>query len=331
MKTTSLVALLSLALSCASSARGETLEWIRQFGTSSNEEGWDVSADGLGNVYFSGSTEGSLEGTSAGGGDALISKYDDSGTLAWTRQLGTSGTDRGWDVSADGLGNVYISGVTGGSLEGTSAGADDAFVSKYDDSGTLQWTRQLGTSNGDFSQGVSADGLGNVYISGVTSGSLEGANAGFSDAFLSKYDASGTLEWTRQFGTGGFDNGWEVSADGLGNVYISGSTEGNLGAPNAGFRDAFISKYDDSGTLQWTRQLGTSSRDVFNGVSADGLGNVYISGDTRGSLEGTSAGGRDAFVIKIQDVPEPGTFGLMFIGIMGLLTVKRRRRRSPLI
>ncbi len=75
MKTTSLVALLSLALSCASSARGETLEWIRQFGTSSNEEGWDVSADGLGNVYFSGSTEGSLEGTSAGGRDAFISKY----------------------------------------------------------------------------------------------------------------------------------------------------------------------------------------------------------------------------------------------------------------
>ena len=38
MKTTSLVALLSLALSCASSARGETLEWIRQFGTSSLDE-----------------------------------------------------------------------------------------------------------------------------------------------------------------------------------------------------------------------------------------------------------------------------------------------------
>ena len=104
-------------------------------------------------------------------------------------------------VSADGLGNVYISGWTDGSLGGTNAGGCDAFLSKYDASGTLEWTRQLGTSEYDMSYGVSADGLGNVYISGDTEGSLEGTNAGGSDAFLSKYDASGTLEWTQQLGT----------------------------------------------------------------------------------------------------------------------------------
>jgi hypothetical protein len=37
------------------------------------------------------------------------------------------------------------------------------------------------------------------------------------------------------------------------------------------------------------------------GVSADGLGNVYISGYTEGSLGGTNAGGTDAFVAKITD------------------------------
>ncbi len=33
--------------------------------------------------------------------------------------------------------------------------------------------------------------------------------------------------------------------------------------------------------LEWIRQLGTSDRDSSYGVSADGLGSVYISGSTR--------------------------------------------------
>ena len=36
---------------------------------------------------------------------------------------------------------------------------------------TLEWTRQLGTSTVDDSSSISADRLGNVYISGYTSGS----------------------------------------------------------------------------------------------------------------------------------------------------------------
>ena len=41
-----------------------------------------------------------------------------------------------------------------------------------------------------------AYGLGSVYISGDTHGSLEGTNAGSYDAFVSKYNANGMLNWT---------------------------------------------------------------------------------------------------------------------------------------
>ena len=154
---------------------------------------------------------------------------------------------------------------------------------------------------------MSADGLGNVYISGGTQGSLGGTSAGKYDAFLSKFDANGTLLWTEQLGTSSDDNSGGVSADGLGNVYISGSTQGSLGGTNAGGLDAFVSKFDANGTLLWTEQLGTSSTEYGNDVSADGLGNVYISGDTQGSLGGTNAGGVDAFVAKFTDLPNfPG-------------------------
>jgi hypothetical protein len=111
-------------------------------------------------------------------------------------------------------------------------------------------------------------------------------------AFLSAAEAhvqAETLHWTRQLGTSAVDESTGVSADGLGNVYISGWTYGNLGGPNAGGADAFVSKYDSAGALQWTRQLGTSDYDESTGVSADGLRNVYRSGDNTSGLRAPSA------------------------------------------
>ena len=58
-------------------------------------------------------------------------------------------------------------------------------------------------------------------------------------------------------------------------------------------------KYNSSGTKQWTKQLGTSSRDWGRGVATDSSGNVYVTGYTEGGLDGnTSAGGVDLFVVK---------------------------------
>ena len=81
--------------------------------------------------------------------------------LHWTRQLGASDTDYSHGVAADAAGNVFISGYTAGGLGGppNPTGGYSAFVSKYDSSGSLVWTRQLETSGsgGDQSFGVAAD------------------------------------------------------------------------------------------------------------------------------------------------------------------------------
>jgi hypothetical protein len=118
-----------------------------------------------------------------------------------------------------------------------------------------------------------------------------------------------------------------VSADGLGNVYISGVTHGALGGPNAGNADAFVSKYDAAGALLWTRQFGTSDDDVSICVSADGLGNVYASGSTTGALGGPYAGGYDAFVTKIA-VPEPVAATLLVIVSLPMAAMRRRTPKA---
>ena len=93
---------------------------MQQFGTSSNDWLYSISADGMGNAYATGWTEGSLDAPNAGEKDAIVCKYNASGQLVWRRQFGSAGYDTGGlaGISPDGLGNVYIAGHAGGDLPG---------------------------------------------------------------------------------------------------------------------------------------------------------------------------------------------------------------------
>ena len=78
--------------------------------------------------------------------------------------------------------------------------------------------------------------------------------------------------------------------------YNGGGLDGNT---YTGGQGLFVVKYNSSGTKQWTKQLGSSSRDYDYGVATDSSRNVYVSGDTYGGLDGnTSAGNADLFVVK---------------------------------
>ncbi|MBI4311362.1 MAG: SBBP repeat-containing protein, partial [Chloroflexi bacterium] len=201
-------------------------------------------------------------------------------------------------VAVDSSG-VYVVGITDGALPGqTSGGGRDAFVRKYDGSGTEQWTRQFGTASDDEAYAVAVDSSG-VYVAGHTFGALPGqTNAGSLDAFVRKYDAGGGELWTHQFGTASYDEAHGVAVDSSG-VYVVGYTGGALpGRTNAGSLDAFVRRYDASGAERLTRQFGTASVDLASGVAVDSSG-VYVAGSTYGTFPGqTNAVDADAFVMK---------------------------------
>ena len=89
-----------------------------------------------------------------------------------------------------------MTGYTKGGLDGnTSSGSADLFVVKYNSSGTKQWTKQLGSSDVDYAEGVAVDSSGNVYAAGSTGGGLDGnTNSGSGDFFLVKYNSSGVKQ-----------------------------------------------------------------------------------------------------------------------------------------
>ena len=268
--------------------------WFRQIGTTVWDRGLGVSADGLGTIYIAGETTGSLGGDNAGNYDAFTSTFNSFGTPLSSAQFGTAGNDFGTGIAADPLGNVFLTGYSGPNAPGYQG-----FIRKYNTAGAPQWTQLIGPGQ-TYSYGVTSDGSGNAFIGGYTTGSLNVNNFGGYDAYIAKYDTAGNALWTRQFGTTSQDEAFGVSYDGIGSVYIAGATQAALVGQNAGGFDSFVSKYSAAGNLQWTKQLGTTGDDFARSVAADRNGNVYIVGNTAGSLSGTSNGLDDAFIEKLD-------------------------------
>jgi hypothetical protein len=252
--------------------------------------------------------------------------------MQWARQIGTSGSDFGYGIALDGSGNIYITGSTRGDLGAPNQGGRDAFIVKYSRGGTMQWTRQIGTTQSERASGIAVDASGNIYITGWTEGGLGGPNQGGKDAFIVACDSGGTLQWIRQFGTTGGDSASGIAVDGSGTIYITGSTEGDLGGPNQGAMGAFIMAI---GTAP--AGLGDSNLDGYT----DGLdyvtwstyydpcvaGKAWQHGDFSGDgvVDGSDyvAWSNNYKLGSPPQVPEPASFLLIALGALALL-----RRRS---
>lgn len=161
-------------------------QWLRQWGTFNKDTGYALACDAGGNVYMSGYTTGNLYGPPQGNRDYFLVKYDSAGTQLWASQVGTSGHDQAWGVAVDAFGNALVAGESGGSIDGNVyAGGLDIFVSKYNPAGSRLWTKQVGTSADDLADGIAVGGDGAVYLTGTTTGSLDGnVNQGLNDAFV---------------------------------------------------------------------------------------------------------------------------------------------------
>ncbi|HHO56414.1 MAG TPA: hemolysin, partial [Trueperaceae bacterium] len=102
-----------------------------------------------------------------------------------------------------------------------------------------------GTSSSDLAKALATDSVGNVYLAGSTYGYLFGAsNNGVYDAFIVKYNSTGTEQWHKLLGTNYIDVAYALATDNTDNVYLAGFTTGDLfGETNYGNSDAFIAKY----------------------------------------------------------------------------------------
>ena len=311
--------------------------WSKGFGGSNDDYVGSVSIDNSGNTYITGyfgsSTidfgGGALTNTNANCvsylcSDIFLAKFDKDGNHLWSKRFGGIDIERGSSVSVDSLGSVYITGsfssyiieFGGSALANAHVYYSDIFLSKFDSNGNHLWSKRFGGSSEDIGYSVSVDSSGNVYITGRFSSSTIDfggdplTNKGEYDIFLAKFDKDGNHLWSKRFGGINLDEGYSVSVDSSGNVYITGDFRsstidfGGGTLTNAGGSDIFLAKFDKDGNHLWSKRFGGSSNDIGLSLSVDSSGNVYSTGLFSGSnivfggCPLTSAGGFDIFLIK---------------------------------
>lgn len=277
--------------------------WTFQYGGASDEAGATITLDSAGNMYVGGGTNGGLYGnTNFGGYDGLLIKLNSAGKRQWAVQIGTTSNDFVDGTVVNHSGDIYVCGTTYGDLDGNlGAGNTDIFVAKYSNAGVKQWVREFGTSGYDAGYAIAVDASGNVYVTGIAAGGLDGnITAGGFDMFLTKYSPSGVKQWTRQLGTAAAEIGVGIKVSVSGDIYVAGHTDGGFdGASSAGGWDGLLVKFNSSGVKQWSRQFGTAFDDFTSGLAIDSNGYLYVVGSTGGGLDGNfSAGGKDIFLIK---------------------------------
>jgi uncharacterized repeat protein (TIGR01451 family) len=159
---------------------------------------------------------------------------------------------------------------------------------------TLQWHTFMGSSNNEWGNAVAMDDSGNTYVTGFSYdswGTPVNAYTGGKDAFIAKLDPSGASQFHTFLGSSDNDDGNDIAVDGIGNLYVVGTSDSTWGSPIAPFvgefANGFVAKLGSDGALVWLTFLGGSAADTGNGIALDKNGNIYVVG-TSGSTWGAS-------------------------------------------
>ncbi|NDC40651.1 MAG: hypothetical protein EBZ77_03735, partial [Chitinophagia bacterium] len=287
-------------------------------------------------------TTGVLQATASTGGgtEAFIVKYNSSGSLQFATYFGGTRNDAATAICYDNsTSNLFVVGNTNSNglqssfsvnkpFFSTGTG-DDMFLLKLNNTGTTRgYSTYIGGTSNDHATSVASDGT-NVIVGGfVSSGntssspniSTDGTNlSGSQDGYLGKFSQSGTgtRVWSTYVGGTGADEIDGIVIDGSGNVTFTGQTSSAGGIATSGASqailggtlDAFVMSYSSTGSRRWGTYFGGSGDDMGTGITMDGAGNYYITGNTAstdsialGYASTASFGGgtQDGFVARLS-------------------------------
>jgi hypothetical protein len=260
--------------------------------------------------------------------DAFVARLAaDGSALLYSTYLGGSDHDNGISLALDPAGNVCITGSTESDdfptngVASTFGGKTDAFVTVLTPSGhSMLFSTYLGGSEVDSGEALAVDGLGRIVVAGRTESSdfpvtnaYQAELAGGKDGFVTRYG----LEMVSTY-LGGSGDDWiyGLDVDAGGQIYLTGWTASQdfptnralFGTNHSNLRDAFVTKFDPSGTnLVYSTYLGGSATDEGWSIAADAAGNAFVVGRTAStnfpsiqSVQTAFGGAMDAFAVKIN-------------------------------
>jgi hypothetical protein len=220
-----------------------------------------------------------------------------SNNFSWTRTQTGTGSELVKDVVLSQDHYVYALGAFNsaslpiGGTTLTNGGGFDIFVAKYDTVGTLIWAKRYGSATNDTATAITADSLGNVYVTGIC-----GASANFGAAslatggiFILKINATGNEAWAIHAASNVEPLG--IASDPAGNTVICGNFIGTaqLGAvtisSTAGKYNGFVAQFSNTGTFNWYKRFYSSTNDFCEAITVASDGHIGIGGQTFSSTK----------------------------------------------
>lgn len=289
--------------------------WAKQVGGVDYDYIRSVEVDAAGNLVIMGSFMGTVDFdpgtgvanlTASSNGDPFVLKLDAAGNYIWAKKIAGIVTANTTDVA----GNIYVSGPFVGTVDFdpgpatfnlTSTGFLDIFVSKLDASGNFIWAKRMGGNNLNLSTAVAADKWGNVYTTGIYTGTTDfdpgtgvfnfTANGMDYDVFLTKFNASGDLVWARSVGSPAYDAGVDLALDTSGRPVLAGTFSDTMDFdPGAGVHtlipsssgNAFLEVFDTAGNFAWANVIGGgvsfANSSTINSIAIDSANNIIAGG-----------------------------------------------------
>jgi len=273
---------------------------IEQIGTSDGLDwGIGMTMSNASDLLITGNSSGNFAGTSShiGSQDIVLVNINPNGVEQWRQQSGSIGEEYGRSIAVDLLGDILVSGETGGDFGGAIAGDGDfdQFYAKYDATGVLMWAFSPGRGR---ATSIKVDSGNNIIVGGWRNETAQLCS-------VLKADETGAEIWSRTIGSASTKcNDVVVAADD--SIYAIGSTASELTGPgsNSGDWDYFVARYTPEGDRTQLVQLGTLSTDYAYAMTLDQNGELIITGMTGGligdNLTKNTFGRADVFVIKLD-------------------------------
>ncbi len=286
-------------------AQAPQWQWaVKAEGTDENYA-YSIEVDNQGNQYVIGvfrgtTTFGSHTLTTSEDDeeyDIFVAKLDADGNWLWAVQAGGLSIDHVSGIALDSAGNAYITGAFAGTANFgshtlTVSGWRNTFVAKLDADGNWLWAVKAGGTGWDDGYAITLDAASNIYVTGgftytATFGSHTLTASGMRNIYVAKMDADGNWLWATQAeGSIFFGNGYSITLDGTGNMYVTGSFEGVVifgshtlsASGNDNDYDIFVAKLDPDGNWLWAIQAGGLFSDWGYSIALDNAGNIYMTG-----------------------------------------------------
>jgi hypothetical protein len=222
-------------------------QFLTSIGNSGSDEGYDITVDANGNIYNTGTFQGTVAFntytlTSLGGQDGFAAKLNPTGSVLWVKQIAGSNTEFGYGIKLDSNGDIVLVGAATAPayLDTYTITTGSAFMAKMNTAGNVSWVKSLGNDTSLVTIGaLDTDGSGNYYLAGTFLGTIGlGTSTLTSDAqdsYVTKHDLAGNVVWAKQLGGPGTQDFESVSVHSSGKVYTTGQISGYTAIDNFTF------------------------------------------------------------------------------------------------